>query len=337
MRVIIEAEGTTVQYPRSEVTALQCVDLQIREGAAVGIVGESGSGKTTLGRVLVGALRPTSGVVRVEGQAWSKIRRKEDTRRRIQMVFQDPYSSLNPWLTPRQAVGEVLRVWDKRTRRQAEERAAEILSEVGLSADCFDRRPANLSGGQCQRVGIARALAADPLVLVADEPTSSLDVSIQAQILNLLARLRETRGLALVLISHDLSVIRHVTHEVLVMYAGRVVERGPTQRVLRSPSHPYTRILLDSIPGTDGPLREVDNDLGGSSGCAFAERCPFVRNDCLERPPALLERGEVRVACVRPFGDGSDSRNAATTSEAAFREVLAPSESKSGSKPSVDR
>lgn len=331
MTVLIEVDKAAVRYPRSSSVALHPTDFKLNQGAALGIVGESGSGKTTLGRILVGALGPTSGTVRIQGRAWSEIRHKDDVRRRVQMIFQDPYSALNPRLTPRQAVGEVLRVWGGLRKQEAGEQAARLLTEVGLAQDAFDRRPGQLSGGQCQRVGIARALAADPLVLVADEPTSSLDVSIQAQILNLLANLRQKRGLALVLISHDLSVIRHVTEETFVMYSGRVVERGPTRSVLSAPSHPYTRILLDSVPGNDGPMRESDRLLSPHSGCAFADRCPFMGQECLARPPALSRRDLVQVACVHPLGGP-----AASTQETIDASSPTRPSSERGSQAAVD-
>ncbi|HMJ03372.1 MAG TPA: ABC transporter ATP-binding protein, partial [Conexibacter sp.] len=273
------------------------VTVAVEAGEAVGIVGESGSGKTTLGRLLIGALEPTAGTVEVEGRAWSAIGRKDPTRRRVQMVFQDPYGALNPWRTPIKTVAEVIQVWDGARARAATERAEALLAEVGITEDAMRRRPHKLSGGQCQRVGIARALAADPEVLVADEPTSSLDVSVQAQILNLLRSLRERRGLALVLISHDLSIVRYATDRALVMYGGQVVEEGPTEALLVDPAHPYTRVLVDAIPGREGPAETVRNDLEVEGGCVFASQCPHVHDACLAQRPPLRGDGQ-RAACV---------------------------------------
>jgi oligopeptide/dipeptide ABC transporter ATP-binding protein len=215
------------------------------------------------------------------------------------MIFQDPYGALNPWLTPIRAVAEVLMTWESLSFRAAEPIAAVLLSEVGLPDDAMGRVPRKLSGGQCQRVGIARALATKPAVLVADEPTSSLDVSVQAQILNLLRDLRQRRRLAVVLISHDLSVVRYATDRALVMYGGEVVEQGPTGALLGEPEHPYTRILVDSIPGREGVAEPRPDDLDNSAGCTFARMCPMVVDECLSIHPALQSSSERLVACIR--------------------------------------
>jgi peptide/nickel transport system ATP-binding protein len=299
MTPLLSMRGAGLRYPGAGRLAVRDVALDIGAGEAVGIVGESGSGKTTLGRLLVGALLPSTGTVEVEGRPWPDIRRKDPARRRVQMIFQDPYGALNPWLTPIQAVAEVLMTWDSLTVKTAESLATGLLSEVGLPDDAMRRVPRKLSGGQCQRVGIARALATKPAVLVADEPTSSLDVSVQAQILNLLRDLRQRRGLAVVLISHDLSVIRYATDRALVMYGGEVVEQGPTSALLGEPEHPYTRILVDSIPGREGAAEPRPNDFDNSAGCAFARMCPMVASECLSIRPALQSSGERMVACIR--------------------------------------
>jgi oligopeptide/dipeptide ABC transporter ATP-binding protein len=317
MSLLLEARDVCFRYPGREVPAIEGVDLEIEEGAMVGIVGESGSGKTTLGRLLVGALEPDHGVLKVEGTPWSAVGRRDRPRRRVQMVFQDPYGSLNPWRTAREAVAEVLRVWGA-GRDEQWARADELLDEVGLQRQATDRLPRQLSGGQCQRVGIARALAAEPALLVADEPTSSLDVSVQAQILNLLMRLKEERGLALVLVSHDLSVVRYATERALVMYAGRVVERGPTGDLLSDPRHPYTEILVDAIPGREGPLESVANAGVSADGCRFAPWCPFVAEHCLYEEPQLLPRPDREFACVRGLPASG------TNGHAAGREVSKP-------------
>ena len=260
-----------------------------------------------LGRLLVGTLAPTRGRVLVNGREWTKVDRRDPIRREIQMVFQDPYGALNPWMTARQAVAEVFRVWHSVGRREARARADQVLQEVGITRDAIERRPSQLSGGQCQRVGIARALAADPRVLIADEPTSSLDVSVQAQILNLLDALRTSRGLTIVLISHDLSVVNHVTDDTMVLFGGRLVERGPTHSVLTAPAHPYTKVLLDSVPGVDGDFRFAANALS-ADGCIFAPRCPLADTDCTARRPDLVSVGESQVACIRPLSTARATR-----------------------------
>jgi peptide/nickel transport system ATP-binding protein len=301
MNPIIEARDVSVRFSEHAPAAVSSVSLEIASGGALGIVGESGSGKTTLARVLVGAIRPTSGQVLVGGRPWDSIRRTDDQRRRVQMVFQDPYGALNSWRTARRTVAEVLRQWDRTQAGESGRTAGDLLREVGLQDDLIDRRPRQLSGGQCQRVGIARALACEPDVLVADEPTSSLDVSVQAQILNLLASLRETRGLSLVVVSHDLGVVQFITTDLIVMYRGHVVERGRTRELLASPRHPYTRLLVDSIPGQEGASRSVRTGFDPAAGCVFAHRCGQVGDDCLTAPPALVTTAGRGVACVRPL------------------------------------
>jgi peptide/nickel transport system ATP-binding protein len=299
---LLSARGASVSYPGSPEPALRGADLDVVAGAAIGIVGESGSGKTTLGRALVGAVPLTSGEIRVGGLPWSAVRRGNPVRRSVQMIFQDPYASLNPMLTAHETVAEVCRAWDGLSRSAASRRAGELLHEVGLSGQTISRRPKQLSGGQCQRVGIARALACNPGVLVADEPTSALDASVQAQVLNLLLDLRESRGLALVLISHDLSVVEYLTTQALVMYRGCVVERGSTDMLLNQPRHPYTRALVDSIPGSQRLPQLVRNAVDPAVGCVFAARCPNMQPDCLAIQPPLTGTAGGAHACLHPLG-----------------------------------
>ena len=299
--LLLSVKGGGVIYPGSVNPALQDVDLEVLAGAAVGIVGESGSGKTTLGRALVGALELTQGEVLVQGQPWASIRRTDARRRAVQMIFQDPYSSLNPMWTALQTVAEVCRSWEGISRKKAVVRARDILGEVGLQGDVLDRRPKGMSGGQRQRVGIARALACDPSVLVADEPTSALDASAQAQVLNLLLDLRESRELALVLISHDLSVIEYLTDEALVVYRGRVIERGRTSALLGEPKHPYTSALVASIPGSHRVPDFASTGANIAEGCVFAHRCPRFEADCASSQPALAGSGEHQAACRHPL------------------------------------
>jgi oligopeptide/dipeptide ABC transporter ATP-binding protein len=218
------------------------------------------------------------------------------------MIFQDPYSSLNPSLTGLQTVAEVFHVWGEGSKRDGRNSARRLLEEVGISETVQSHRPLELSGGQRQRVAIARALACEPSVLIADEPTSSLDVSVQAKILNLLADMRETRGLSLILVSHDLSVVRHMTDEVLVVYSGKVVERGGTAAILEQPHHPYTQLLLNSVPGSKVEIHQVRNRIAVEPACPFAARCPRATEECVEvLPPRYLDNGGGYVECHHPF------------------------------------
>ena len=247
-RTIVTLTDVSVTFRHAKAPAVATMSMDIKAGDSIGIVGESGSGKTTLGRMIVGALAPTTGAVLVNGRPWGGRRAIGKTRQEVQMIFQDPFGSLTPWRTPREIVSEVLRRWHPLSQKAAAAAAGELLDEVGLPLQAMDRRPAGLSGGQCQRVGIARALASEPRLLVADEPTSALDISAQAQILNLLMRLRASHGLALVLISHDLSVIRHMTSDAVVMRHGEVVEAGASEALFSTPQHPYTRDLVAATP-----------------------------------------------------------------------------------------
>lgn len=240
--VTIVASALDFSYGNRQV--LHSIDLEIASGERVGIVGESGSGKSTLTKLLVGVLR--SEQVTVNGKPWSEWPRRSDARRAVQLVQQDSFASLTPYISARGAVAEAARVAGRGRRREAEDRASRLLESVGIGDHMALRRPGALSGGQCQRVSIARALAASPSVLFGDEPTSALDLSVQAQILNLLLALTNDRGLGLVLVSHDMAVIRHVTERVVVMQGGRIVEQGPTREVLTSPRHEYTQMLCEA-------------------------------------------------------------------------------------------
>jgi oligopeptide/dipeptide ABC transporter ATP-binding protein len=296
---LLQAKNVVLRYSAKGPDVVKHVSLDVQAGDAIGIVGESGSGKSSLARLLVGAVAPSSGEVLIDGRPWSEVSRKNTRRREVQMVFQDPYGSLNPLRTALQTVAEVLRVARGAPAPAANREAANLLREVGLPADTFGRRAQGLSGGQCQRVGIARALACEPKVLIADEPTSALDVSVQAQILNLLNDLREQRGLALVLISHDLGVIHYATRTTYVMHSGRVVESGDTDEIFERPSHHYTQALLDSLP-ENGGAKLAARDLE-PRGCSFAARCPAMRPDCLAAPPPpkMIGPGH-QVSCLYP-------------------------------------
>jgi oligopeptide/dipeptide ABC transporter ATP-binding protein len=290
------------------VHAVDGVTFTIRAGETLGLVGESGCGKSTLGRMILRLLEPTSGDVRYEGRSLLELSGGEmrAMRRAMQIVFQDPYGSLNPRMRVGQIVGEGLVIHRMGSRAQRQERVRELLSLVGLPADAAERYPHEFSGGQRQRIGIARALAVEPRFIVADEAVSALDVSIQAQILNLLQDLKRRLGLTMLFISHDLRVVEHLSDRVAIMYLGRIVEIGPRDQVYGDPRHPYTRALLSAVPVPD-PRRQherivVTGDLPSPvdppSGCAFHPRCPYVVQVCPKVVPPL-ERGRSgrAVAC----------------------------------------
>jgi oligopeptide/dipeptide ABC transporter ATP-binding protein len=291
------------------VTALAGVTVDVSKGETLGVVGESGCGKSTLARLLLRLEEPSSGNVELDGIDLARLRGHElrAIRRRIQMVLQDPYASLNPRLTVAQTLIEVVLVHRLAVGRE-KERVAALLDQVGLSPSYGGRYPHEISGGQRQRVGIARALAVEPQVLVLDEPVSALDVSVRAEIMNLLVRLRSELGLTYVFISHDIAMVRHISDRVAVMYLGRVVEIGPWQLVLDQPLHPYTNALREAIPVPDpGPLGarphtplagEVPNNANPPSGCPFHPRCPLAEDICLMVRPELLEmRPGQQAAC----------------------------------------
>jgi peptide/nickel transport system ATP-binding protein len=308
--------------PALAVNALNGVSLAVSRGETLGIVGESGCGKSTLARCLVRLLDPDDGKVRFDGRDIGELSGADRRafNRRVQMIFQDPYSSLNPRMTVRQILGEVLSVHRMRPKEQIPGRIAELLDLVRLPQDAAQRYPHEFSGGQRQRIGIARALAVEPEVLVADELVSALDVSVQAQVVNLLLRLQEELELTVVFVAHDLRLVRHISHRVAVMYLGKVIEIGPTEALFAAPRHPYTRALLDAAPDLDPGRRtrkaaakgELPSPLDLPQGCLFNTRCPYVFDRCLAERPLLTERGAThRAAChLTDFGTPTFTRPA---------------------------
>ena len=289
------------------VQAVRSVDLSLARGEALGVVGESGSGKSTLGRLLLGLLAPSAGHVRFDGARLDGVGRAEwrRLRRRMQIVFQDPYGSLDPRRRAGAQIADGLAIHGTSGDRRAS--VAALLAKVGLDPSHAQRFPHEFSGGQRQRIGIARALATGPEFLVADEPVSALDVSIQAQIVRLLAGLRQDLNLSLLFISHDLPVVRHLCDRVAVMYLGRVMEEGPAETLFAAPAHPYTRALLSATPRLDPARRTTRILLPGEppspanppSGCVFRTRCAHAVAACADEVPELRPWGAGRVACIR--------------------------------------
>jgi peptide/nickel transport system ATP-binding protein len=281
------------------VRAVDGVSLEIARGETLGLVGESGCGKSTLGRTVLRLLEPTSGSVRFDGAELVGMPARElrALRRRMQIVFQDPYGSLNPRMTVGQIVGEPFAIHRVAAGAERRRRVLQLLDQMGLRADAHDRYPHELSGGQRQRVGIARAIALDPDLVVADEPVSALDVSIQAQIVNLLQDLQQQRGLAYLFIAHDLKIVQHLSTRVAVMYLGRIVELAPAADLYRDPRHPYTQALLSAVPVPDPERKRTRILLGGDlpspsappPGCPFHPRCPHALDRCRVEAPPLRE------------------------------------------------
>ncbi len=293
------------------VHAVDGVSLDVAQGTVVGLVGESGSGKSTLGKTIVGLLDKTGGEIAYRNTTLPQRYRHQDFMRvssEVQMIFQDPYASLNARLTVREIVAEPLRLMTSTAAREQLDRVAQWLQRVGLSPDHMGRYPHELSGGQRQRVGIARALIMEPRLVICDEPVSALDVSVRAQITNLLMDLQESMGLTLVFIAHDLSLVRHSADRVAVMYLGRLVEEGPVEAVYNDPAHPYTRALIRANPQADPrqerlrihqPITgEITSPINPRPGCRFAARCPLALDRCRAETPQMVSMAADRhVAC----------------------------------------
>ena len=320
---LLEVSELSVRYRTRrrghQVTAVDQVSLAVGQDETVGLVGESGSGKTTLSRAVLGLTPPSGGTVRFEGEditRASRARRRELSRH-LQVVFQDPYGSLSPTRTIGQTLAEPLIAHRLATPRQARDQVAEMLRRVGLPADAMSRYPSEFSGGQRQRVAIARALMPSPRLVICDEPVSALDLSVQAQVLNLLRGLQREYQLSYLFIAHNLAVVRHMSHRIVVLYHGRVMEQGPAATVYAAPWHPYTRALLAAEPQADPELqaaRRAEAAAGAAaadpsaatagggtgSGCPFAPRCPYVIEDCVTaQPPLVRAPGGTEVACIR--------------------------------------
>jgi peptide/nickel transport system ATP-binding protein len=312
--VVVGIQGLKVHFPvhrggkkrrRTFVRALDGVDLDIHRGMTMGVVGESGCGKSTLGRTLVGLVEPTAGSVSIKGEPLNT--RSGPHRRTVQMIFQDPFSSMNPGMRVGDIVAEPMRVHRIGTAEERRARVGDLLEQVGLERDVVIRHPHEFSGGQRQRIAIARALAANPEVIVCDEPVSALDVSVQAQIVNLLHQTQQEFGVSLIFIAHDLAVVRHISHEIAVMYLGQVVERAPRDDIYEDPLHPYTRALLAAVPVPDPseaafitpPLEgDLPDPADPPPGCRFHTRCPVAIDICSSQIPEFRNVSPDRwVAC----------------------------------------
>jgi peptide/nickel transport system ATP-binding protein len=316
---LLSVEHLVVEFPagpRKRVHAVSDVSFDVLEGETVGLVGESGCGKSTTGRAVVQLPRPTSGVVNFEGQDLTRLKSEalRRTRIKLQMIFQDPISSLNPRRRIRDIITEPLRIWNVGDEASRETKVREVLETVGLDYDTqAHRRPHEFSGGQCQRISIARALVLDPKVIICDEPVSALDVSVQAQILNLLEDMKARYGLTLIFIAHDLAVVKNISDRVAVMYLGKLCEVASPDELYRRPSHPYTAALLASIPVPNPEVRpgmigaklagELPSPIDPPSGCRFRTRCPRAQERCaIEEPEMRQIDDEHFIACHFPLG-----------------------------------
>jgi peptide/nickel transport system ATP-binding protein len=329
---LLRAENLVVEFPVGstglKVHAVSDVSLDIKEGETLGLVGESGCGKSTTGRALMQMPQPTSGEVLFEGKDLAKLSGKDlrSVRPRMQMIFQDPISSLNPRRRVYDIVAEPLRIWKRGDKESQRKVVNETLEAVGIPPDSANRRPHQFSGGQCQRISIARAVVLDPKVIICDEPVSALDVSVQAQILNLLEEMKQRYGLTLVFIAHDLAVVKNVSDRVAVMYLGKLCEVAPPDELYLRPAHPYTSALLTSIPVPDPQVRpreeatlggEIPSPVAPPSGCRFRTRCPRAQDMCAQVEPKMRQIGLGHyVACHFPL-EADDKPSAAQMADKA--------------------
>ena len=317
MTAVLEVEGLTKHFAVrkgllrraiGKVYAVDGVSFAVAPGETLGLVGESGCGKSTVGRTAMRLIEPTAGSIHLHGQDITGLTRAEmrPHRRAMQIIFQDPYASLNPRITAGEIVGEPLRVHGLADARQREDWVAALFQRVGLRPAQMKNYPHEFSGGQRQRIGIARALALDPALIIGDEPVSALDVSIQAQVINLLRDLQGERGLSYLFIAHDLAVVRHISHRVAVMYLGRIVELAETRALFATPQHPYTEALLAAVPVADPRKRrprriiqgDVPSPINRPPGCHFHTRCPYAEARCREAAPPLKQAAPGHlVAC----------------------------------------
>lgn len=323
---LLKVENLTKHYPLSAgllkkpipvVRAVEDVSFSVEAGETLCIVGESGCGKSSVARLLMRLVEPTGGRVMIDGIDIAGLRKQalRAFRGRMQMVFQDPYSSLNPRLTAGQIITEPVENFERLSRRQRNALAADLLQNVGMSPEMMHRLPSELSGGQRQRLGIARALALKPSLIIADEAVSALDVSVQAQILNLLLDLQQEMGIAFVFISHDLGVVEHIGHRVAVMYLGRIVELAPCEALFAKPVHPYTEALIAAAPVPDprrarlkAPVEgEVPSPINPPSGCAFHPRCPLAVERCRIQVPPLVPMADGRVVACHVRAPATDA------------------------------
>lgn len=318
--VILKVTDLKMHFPlrkgilQREVGTIKAVDgvsFELKEQEVMGLVGESGCGKTTVGRTLLRLYDPTDGEVlfRKADGSWvdvAKISKKEmkELRKEMRMVFQDPFSSLNPRLTVKEIIAEPIRIHGTASGDEITARVADLMEKVGLNPTYMGRYPHEFSGGQRQRIGVARTLATNPRLIVADEPVSALDVSVQAQVLNLLQNLKDDLGLTFIFISHDLSVVEHICDRIAVMYVGNIVELAPTEELLRNPKHPYTEALVSAVPSAD-PLMKMDRIIlegdvpspaNPPSGCVFHPRCRYAKDICLQQKPPLVEVAPNHIA-----------------------------------------
>jgi oligopeptide/dipeptide ABC transporter ATP-binding protein len=300
-----------------DVKAVDGVTLNVEDGETLGLVGESGCGKSTLGRSVLRLIEPTEGRIIFEDREILSLGHSEmrDMRRRMQIIFQDPYASLNPRMRVGEIVGEGLKIHGLASGRERRDITMQILNRVGLREEHYERYPHEFSGGQRQRIGVARALIFRPRLIIADEPVSALDVSIQAQILNLLEELQDEFNLTYIFISHDLRVVEHVSHRVAIMYLGKIVEVGKSETIYVDAKHPYTRALLSAVPMPDPDAKEkkkrvtlqgdVPSPINPPSGCSFHPRCAFAEKICGEREPALDHTDDGHLVACHVFGPGA--------------------------------